>query len=60
MKEPQKPSDILDIRGRTTKSMGCSASKVMTTPMFKDNETCLYLKIYNTLQNLYDNPFIPL
>ena len=34
MEDPQDPSDILDVHGRTTHSPGCSTGKVMTTPMF--------------------------
>jgi hypothetical protein len=60
VEEPQEPSDILDVHGRTTQSPGCSAGKVTITPMFRDDVTCLYLKIYKNLQNLYDTPFIPL
>ena len=60
MEEPQKPSDILDVCGRTTQSSGCSAGKVTTTPMFRDAGTHIYLKIYTNLQNVYDTPFIPL
>ena len=60
VEDPQEASDILDVRGRTTQSSGCIASKVMTTPMFIEIETCLYLKTYKNFQNLYDTPFIPL
>ena len=60
MEEPQEPSDILDVRGRTTQSPRCSVGKVTTNPMFRDAKSRIYLKIYKTLQNLYDTPFIPL
>ena len=52
VEEPQEPYDILDVRGRTTQSLRCSARKVTTTPMFRDTRTCL--------QNIYETPFIPL
>ena len=60
MEEPQEPSNILDVHGRTTQSPGCSVGKVMTTSIFRDARTCLYLNIYKNLQILYDTPFIPL
>ena len=45
VEDPQEPSDILDVRGRTTQSPGCSTRKVMTYPMFRDVGTCIYLNI---------------
>ena len=60
MEDPKDPSDILDVLGRATQSLGCSPGNVTTTPMFRDVRTHLYLKIYKNLQNLCDTPFIPL
>ena len=59
MEDPQEPSNIPNVRGRTTQPLGCSVGKVTTTPMFRDIETCIYLKIYKKLQNLYITPFFP-
>ena len=52
MEEPQKPSEILGVRGRMTQSLGCSADKVTTTPMFRDGKSHLSQK-YISLSKIY-------